>query len=375
VELRRRNFIPPEAFPYQLMTGSTYDHCNFRAVLDQALQLAEWDGFPARKAASQAAGKIRGIGISTVIENTGAGVFPKDQVQLEFSSDGTVTAYTLAQSSGQSHETTFARVVADALEIDPERVNIKQSPLEKVLIGNHTGGSRSMAGAGSVCRIAALKAIEQGKALAAIELGVEPSQVDYARGAFSVRESGKRIDFAQLAAQHAGQNPSPWSVIGEASVGSTFPNGCHIAEVEIDPDTGVTNIANYTAVDDSGTVISHPVVEGQIHGAVIQGAGQVFGEHGVYDPDSGQFLTGSFMDYAMPRAGMIRNINVGDQPLPTKLNVLGAKGVGEAGCGGSLPALTNAVMNALAPLGIHHLDMPLTPNKIWDAIQSAKQRQ
>jgi carbon-monoxide dehydrogenase large subunit len=158
-------------------------------------------------------------------------------------------------------------------------------------------------------------------------------------------------------------------------VGSTFPNGCHVAEVEIDPETGVTEIVNYTAVDDTGTVISHPVVEGQVHGAVTQGAGQVFGEHGVYDGESGQFLSGSFMDYFMPRAGMIRKLTVGDEPLPTKLNVLGAKGVGEAGCGGSLPALTNAVMNALGPLGIHHMDMPLTPSRVWQAIRGAKRRQ
>lgn len=163
----------------------------------------------------------------------------------------------------------------------------------------------------------------------------------------------------------------PLSVLGEGSVGSTFPNGCHIAEVEIDPETGMTEIVRYTTVDDSGTVISHPVVEGQVHGAVTQGAGQVFGEQGVYDAASGQFLSGSFMDYFMPRAGMIRSMTVGDEPLPTRLNALGAEGVGEAGCGGSLPALTNAVMDALRPLGIHHLDMPLPPNRIWHAIRGA----
>jgi len=163
----------------------------------------------------------------------------------------------------------------------------------------------------------------------------------------------------------------PLSVLGEGSVGSTFPNGCHVAEVEIDPETGMTEIVRYTTVDDSGTVISHPVVEGQVHGAVTQGAGQVFGEQGVYDAASGQFLSGSFMDYLMPRAGMIRSMTVGDEPLPTRLNALGAKGVGEAGCGGSLPALTNAVMDALRPLGIHSLDMPLPPNRIWHAIRGA----
>ena len=375
VELRRRNFIPPEAFPYKSMSGGTYDACNFDAVLDKGLAIADCKGFEKRRAQSAAKGKLRGIGISTVIENTGAGIFPKDQVQLQFGDDGRITAYTLAQSSGQSHETTFAMVVADTLGIDAEQISIVQSPLDRELIGNHTGGSRSMAGAGSVCKIAALKAIEAGKSLAAMELGVEPSQVNYARGYFSARESAQRVSFGDLARKQGGKKDNPLNVIGEGSVGSTFPNGCHVAEVEVDPETGVTEIVNYTAVDDTGTVISHPVVEGQVHGAVIQGAGQVFGEHGVYDAVSGQFLSGSFMDYYMPRAGMIRKLTVGDEPLPTKLNVLGAKGVGEAGCGGSLPALTNAVMNALGPLGIHHMDMPLTPSRVWQAIRGAKRRQ
>ena len=374
VALRRLNFIPPEAFPYKSMSGGTYDACNFKAVLETALVVAGWNAFEVRKAQSAATGKLRGIGIATVVENTGAGIFPKDQVLLEFGADGRVNAYTLAQSSGQSHETTFAMVVADTLGIDAERVNVKQSPIDRELIGNHTGGSRSMAGAGSVCKVAALKAIEQGRSLAAIELGVEPSQVSYAKGVFSSRDPTREVSFADLAKKHADRG-TPFSVMGEDSVGSTFPNGCHIAEVEIDPETGVTRVVNYTAVDDTGTVISHPIVEGQIHGAVVQGAGQVFGEDGVYDAQSGQLLSGSFMDYFMPRAGMIRNMNIGDEPLPTKLNALGAKGVGEAGCGGSLPALTNAVMNALEPLGIHHLDMPLTPNKVWQAIRGAKRRQ
>jgi len=369
VDLRKRNFIPPDAFPYKLMTGSTYDDCNFQAVLAHALKLGDWEGFAARKTQSGAAGRLRGIGISTVVENTGAGVYPKDQVELAFHADGRVIAYSLAQSSGQGHLTTFAQVVADALGVAADQVAIVQSPLDRVLIGNHTGGSRSMAGQGSICRVAALKAIEQGKSLAAMDLGVEPSQVDYASGVFSARESARRLSFADLAAKHG--SSGKLVVLGEGSVGSTFPNGCHIAEVEIDPETGVTEVVNYTAVDDCGTVISHAIVEGQVHGAVIQGAGQVFGEQGVYDPESGQLLTGSFMDYCMPRAGMIRNMKIGDEPLPTKLNVLGAKGVGEAGCGGSLPALTNAVMNALGPLGIHHLDMPLTPNKLWHAISAA----
>ena len=180
------------------------------------------------------------------------------------------------------------------------------------------------------------------------------------------------IGFEQLAQKLAGRHPHPMNTLAEASVGSTWPNGCHIAEVEIDPDTGVTEIASYVAVDDSGTVINHQIVEGQVHGGVAQGAGQIFGEHVIYDRASGQLLTGSFMDYCMPRAGMLRDIHVGDHPLPSTLNALGAKGVGESGCTASLPALANAMTDALRPAGVGHLDMPYTPSKVWHAIQSAK---
>jgi carbon-monoxide dehydrogenase large subunit len=375
VEIRRRNFIPPDAFPYKAPTGGVYDACNFAPVMERALELGEWSAFAGRRDTAKKLGRLRGIGLSTVIENTGAGLFPKDQVALTFDPDGNVNVYSVAHSSGQGHETTFAMIVADALGIPEEKVTVRESVVDRPLIGNHTGGSRSLAGAGSVCRIAALKAIEQIKAVAAVDLAVEPSQVDYAHGRFTARDTTRSVTFAELAARHAGRKPSPLDVLAEGSVGSTFPNGCHVAEVEIDPETGVTQIARYTAVDDTGTVISHSIVEGQVHGAVAQGIGQILGEEGTYDPQSGQLLTGSFMDYYMPRAGLLRAINVDEVALPTKLNVLGAKGVGEAGCGGSMPAVANAIMNALAPLGIHHLDMPLTPNKLWKAIQTAKTRQ
>ncbi len=365
-ELRRRNFIPREAFPYKTPTGSTYENADLRGVLEKALKVADWKGFAKRRAQSQKKGKLRGIGISTVIENTGAGLFPKDQITLECSADGTVTAYTVAQSSGQGHETTFAMVVADTLGLPLERVRLRESVQSKGLIGNHTGGSRSLVGAGSVCKLAAQKLIDQGRSLAAQELQVEPSQVEYAHGAFQARGSKKKIGLAELAKKQ------PLSVMAEATVGSTFPNGCHVAEVEIEPETGTTRVVSYNAVDDAGNVVNHAVVEGQVHGAVTQGAGQIFCEKVVYDRDTGQLLTGSFMDYCMPRAGLLRAINVEDHPLPSANNALGAKGVGESGCTASLAALANAVVDALRPLGAQHLDMPLTPAKLWHAIQSAK---
>jgi carbon-monoxide dehydrogenase large subunit len=281
-------------------------------------------------------------------------------------SDGRVTVHSVAHSQGQGHETTLAMLVAKALEIPVERVIVRQGVDEPPLVGNHTGGSRNTVGPGSICYVTALKLIEHTKTLVAEQLGVEPSQVDYASGKFHCSEPEKTLALAEVA------NKKNISIVGEGSFGSTFPNDCHIAEVEIDPDTGLTTIVSYVAVDDFGVVINEAIVEGQLHGAVVQGAGQVFGEHAIYDRDSGQLLTGSFIDYYMPRAGLIREICMKEHPTPSRVSPLGIKGMGEAGCAASLPALANAVMDALRPLGIEHLDMPLTPAKIWSAIHQSK---
>ncbi|MBI4194737.1 MAG: xanthine dehydrogenase family protein molybdopterin-binding subunit [Betaproteobacteria bacterium] len=368
-EIRRRNFIPPEAFPYKTPTGSTYENADLPGVLEKALKLADWNGFANRRRQSEKAGKLRGIGIATVIENTGAGLFPRDEVQIEVAAGGTVTAYTVSHSQGQGHETSFAMIVAETLGIAFERVQLRQGDEDHPLFGNHTGGSRSTVGAGSACHLAARKLIEEGRALAALELDAEPSQVEYANGSFRGGESKRTITLADLAKSRV------FSVTAQGSFSSTFPNGCHIAEVEIDPDTGVTEIASYVTVDDCGRVINHTIVEGQMHGGVAQGAGQVFGEHVVYDRDSGQLMTGSFADYYMPRAGLVREITMEEHPTPSKVSPLGVKGMGESGCTASLPALTNAVLDALRPLGVQHLDMPLTPAKVWHAIQAARTKQ
>jgi len=303
-----------------------------------------------------------------VIENTGAGQAAKDEVELELDAAGNITVYTMSKSQGHGHETTFATIVADALGVPFERVRLKQCTPERQhrLQGNHTGGSRSTVGAGSVCHLAAQKLIEHGRAAAALELAVEPSQVEYADGVYRTKESKRTLKLGDLA------RSKPVSVIAEGKFGSTFPNGCHIAEVEIDPGTGAAEIASYAAVDDIGTVINHAVVEGQLHGGVAMGAGQVLGEKVVYDPGSGQLLTGSFMDYYMPRAGLVPAIRGAEHATPSSVSPLGVKGVGESGCTGSLPAVANAVMDALAPLGVGHLDMPLTPSKVWHAMQDAR---
>jgi carbon-monoxide dehydrogenase large subunit len=368
-ELRRRNFIPPSAFPYTSPTGhiygGTYEIADMPGVLDKALALADWKGFPARRAQSKAAGKLRGIGISTVIENTGLGNAPQDEVEIQLDASGTVTAFTVAKSQGQSHETTYAQIVAGALQIPLDRVKIVECAPGTKLKGNGTGGSRSTVGAGSVCHLAAVKLVEEGKALAGLELQVEPSQVDYAGGEFRSVASDRVVKLADLA------KAKPLTFMAEGKFGMTWPNGCHITEVEVDPETGDAKVVSYCAVDDIGVVINHAVVEGQLHGGVVQGAGQVFGEQMVYDPRTGQPLTASFMDYYMPRAGLIPEIRGEEHPTPSTLSPLGVKGVGESGCTASIPALVAAVTDALRPLGVKRLDMPLTPAKLWRAISGA----
>ncbi|MBI4194233.1 MAG: xanthine dehydrogenase family protein molybdopterin-binding subunit [Betaproteobacteria bacterium] len=364
--LRRRNFIPPEAFPYRTPTGSVYENADLPGLLEQALKLADWKGFAQRRARSAAAGRLRGLGISTVIENTGAGNAPKDEIELRLDARGVITVHTVSKAQGHGHETTLAMIVADALGVPHARVKVVQCAPGTRLQGNHTGGSRTTVGAGSVCYLAAQKLIEQGKALAALELGVEPSQVEYAHGEFRSAESQRIVKLADLA------RSKTLSVIAEGKFGSTFPNGCHIAEVEVDPETGATQIVSYCAVDDCGKVINHAIVEGQLHGGVVQGAGQVFGEHVRYDRETGQPLTASFMDYFMPRAGLLPGLRGEEHPTPSKVSPLGVKGMGESGCTASIPVLVNAVIDALRPLGIQHLDMPLTPSKLWHAIQAAR---
>jgi carbon-monoxide dehydrogenase large subunit len=365
-EIRRRNFIPTDAFPYKTPTGSVYDIADFPGVFDKALKLADVAGFAKRRTESEKRGLLRGLGFATVIENSGAGMFPKDEVLLEVAADGRLTAYSISHSQGQGHETTFAQIIGDALGIPAERVTLRQGIGEKGLIGNHTGGSRTIVGAGTVCHIAAKKLIEHATPLAAEQLGVEPSQVAYAHGEFKSTASDKKITLGELAAK------KPLSVTGEGKFGSTYPNGCHVAEVEIDPQTGFTDVVSYVTVDDCGVVINHAIVEGQMHGAVAQGWGQIFGENVIYDPETGQLLTGSFADYAMPKAGWIKDITIAEHTTFGTISPLGVKGMGESGCTASLATLTNAVMNALRPLGVPPLDMPLTAHKLWQAISAAK---
>jgi carbon-monoxide dehydrogenase large subunit len=373
IDLRRSNFIPRSAMPYQTPNAGAYDSGDFEAVMDDALKRADWAGFAARREASARTGQLRGIGIATYLEAGGGGGAPKDQVAVKFDADGDMTLFAVTQSSGQGHETTFPDIVAHKLGIEPRHILFHPMPPPAELVGNGTGGSRGVLGTGSAFHVLGEKLIEAARPHAAAALGRPASEIRYVEGAFQTGD--RAIRFLDLARKLAGPKPHPFDMTAEGVYGTSYPNGCHIAEVEIDPETGETAVINYTAVDDLGNVINPTLVEGQVQGGVMQGAGQVFGEHAHYDAASGQLLSGSFMDYVMPRAGWIPRMAVHDHPVPTPTNALGAKGVGESGCSGSLPALANATIDALRPLGITKLDMPFTPAKVWAAIQRARRAQ
>jgi carbon-monoxide dehydrogenase large subunit len=372
VELRRKNFIPPEAMPYKTANGTTYDCGEFERVMDKALALADWKGFPARRERSRKEGKLRGIGIATFLEISAPGLAPKDQAQARFDESGELHVYTVSQSGGQGHETAFARILQESLDVPGRDLHFHEGNPDLAIVGNGTGGSRSLYGAGSAVKLLGSRLIETAKPHAALALGAEVSAVEYRGGAFHA--AGKRIGLFELARNLAGASLHPMDCTAEGTFGSTFPNGCHIAEVEIDPETGMVDVVNYATVDDIGNVVDHTSVEGQVHGGVLQGVGQVLAEHAVYDGGTGQLLAGSFMDYAMPRADWMSAIVCDEHPVPTKANALGAKGVGESGTSGALPATMNAIMNAVRGAGVADLDMPVTPDRLWRALREARAR-
>jgi carbon-monoxide dehydrogenase large subunit len=369
VELRRKNFIPPEAMPYKTANGTVYDCGEFERVMDKALELADWKGFPPRRERSKREGRLRGIGIATFLEASAAGVFAKDQAHARFDANGDLHVYTVSQSTGQGHETAFTRIFREGLGVVVDGIRFHEGDPDVTIVGNGTGGSRSLYGAGSAVKLLVAKLIETAKPHAAAALG---GDAEYSGGRFT--NGGKSIGLFELAKKLAGQTPHPMDCVAEGQFGATYPNGCHIAEVEIDPETGVVEVVNYATVDDIGTVVDHTSVEGQVHGGVLQGVGQVLGEHAVYDKDTGQLLSGSFMDYPMPRADWMRAIVCDEHPVPTKANALGSKGVGESGTSGALGATLNAIADALRPLGVTDIDMPVTPDRMWRALREAKLR-
>jgi len=350
IDLRRRNFIAPADFPYLSANGTRYDACAFERVLDRALALADHGGFEARRQASAQRGRLRGLGLACYIEATGAGAVPQDLVEGAFDESGQLVIHGVTGASGQGHATSFATIVEQELGLPAARVRYLAGQHDRRLLANGTEGSRTLYGAGSAVVDLCCKLRTQAQAVWEESGGQGP--IDWTQW------PAGRLDAAQLERLRAQ---------GLAKSGVTFPNGCHIAEIEVDPRTGQTEVLSYVAVDDVGRVISPAQVHGQLQGGVVQGWGQAFGEQVCYD-DQGQLLTGSFMDYALPHIGCMPALRSECIELPTTLNLLGVKGAGEAGCTGSVPAFYNAVMSILRRRGIVHLDMPFTPARLWAAL-------
>jgi carbon-monoxide dehydrogenase large subunit len=371
VELRRRNLITFAEIPYPAVSTMVYDSGDFPAVLDQGLELADWEGFGARQAASAARGKLRGLGLACYLEVTG----PPGQEMggIEFLPDGDVRIISGTLNYGQGHAVTFSQIVSDKLGIPLERISLVQGDSDLLLAGGGTGGSKSVIAGGEAFLKAADEVIKNGLPLAAELLEAAQSDIVFERGAFTIAGTDRSVDIMALAAQSRVTVEAQAACSLDAALvietpASAFPNGCHVAEVEIDPDTGTVDIARYAVVDDFGTLINPMLVEGQVHGGIAQGVGQALMENALYDED-GQLVTGSYMDYQLPRADEMPTFEFGSHPVPAQTNSLGAKGCGEAGTTGSLPAVMNAVVDALhRECGLSHIDMPATPEAVWRAL-------
>jgi len=380
IDLRKRNMIRKSDLPFKAASDMTYDCGDFLGVLKQALEMADYAGFNKRKRESKKRGLLRGIGIGCYLEVTaGAG---KELGAIHFEADGTVTIVTGTLDFGMGHATTYAQILTDLLGIPFDRIRMVEGDSDRMAFGGGSGGSRSVMFVGSALAESTAIVIERGKQIAPHVLEASVSDIEFKAGRFTIAGTDRSIGLIDLAAQlRSGlklPDGAPTSLdvdhVVKEPVPSAFPNGCHIAEVEVDPETGGTHVVRYSAVNDLGTIVNPLLVEGQIQGGVVQGLGQALLEQAVYDSD-GQLVTGSFMDYAMPRAHDAPMINVASHPVPTKSNPLGAKGCGEAGTSGGLPSVANAVLDALSAYGIRHLEMPMTPPRIWQAIQNAKSRQ
>jgi carbon-monoxide dehydrogenase large subunit len=375
VELRRRNLIAPSAMPYKAANGQIYDSGEFEAVLDKALAGADWAGFAARRAASEKNGQLRGIGIGCFLEI--AGGMLEESADLRFADDGYIDLYLGAQGMGQGSLTTFPQIVARHLGVDTAKIRMIYGDSDKVPPGAPSVGSRSVMMMGSALLLACDEAVRRGKLIAGELLEAAAADIEYGEGEFRVAGTDVKMTLLDLAAAARklpalpeGAKDGLDNIAKFVSPRMTFPNGCHICEVEVDRDTGVVKVVGYTAVDDVGTIVNETIVAGQIHGGVMQGLGQVLGEEIVYDA-SGQLLTASFMDYRMPRAADMPAMNVLHHSVPATTNPLGAKGAGESGVAGALPAAVNAIRDALASGGVADLDLPYTPARVWQALRIA----
>jgi aerobic carbon-monoxide dehydrogenase large subunit len=374
-ELRRKNLIRPEAFPYTTQTGWVYDSGDYRKALARCQALADWEGYAARRAASEAAGRLRGRGLVYYVDNTG--IF-NERMELRFDPSGEVTIVAGTLSHGQGHETAYAQMVADWLGVPEAQIRFMQADTDEVAIGRGTYGSRSMMNGGNALRAAADEVIAKGKRFAAHFLEADAADIAFENGTFTIAGTDRSMPLSQVAQMSF----IPIGLPAELGVGlqgagaapgdiPSFPNGCHICEVEVDPETGAVAIDRYTVVDDIGTVVNPLLAKGQIMGGVAQGAGQAVAEDFVYDADSGQLLTGSLLDYALPRADNLPDFAIDFSPVPSLSNPLGIKGVGEGGTVASTPTVMNAILDALAPLGVADVPMPAAPERVWRAIRAA----
>jgi carbon-monoxide dehydrogenase large subunit len=376
VDLRRRNLIPPEAMPFKSGLTFTYDCGEFAQNLELALQRADFAGFETRRVEAKARGKLRGIGLSNTIERAAAGGF--EAAEVRFDKGGTATLLSGSITQGMGHETVYKQLMCDRLGMHPDQVTYIQGDTDKVAIGEGTGGSRSAALGGSAVYLATERIVTKARAIAGQILKAEVSDVAFEDGLFTTPRSNRALRIGEVAAESFSPQNLPDDMepglIASAIFSSkqqSFPNGVHICELEIDDATGAVEILRYSVVDDVGTIMNPLLLEGQICGGIVQGIGQILMEDIHFDPGSGQLVTGSFMDYAMPRAGDLSAFDMDSNPVPTKTNPLGVKGAGEAGAVGAMPAVANALVDALSPLGIRHVEMPATPERLWRAMRDA----
>jgi carbon-monoxide dehydrogenase large subunit len=375
IELRRRNMVPESAMPWTSASGYVYDSGAFEQTMSMAIKLADWDGFAARKAASKARGKRRGIGLAHYLEATAP--VASEWAEIRFTEDGMVEVLVGTQSTGQGHETAYIQILSERLGVPPERFRVVQGDSDRMPKGGGTGGARSLYAQGTAVITTSNEVIKKGKDLAAPILDARPDEVDFDEGLFRSRASNRTIGLLELAAQvrSASDKNNPLNVGMDAPVNCrTFPNGCHVCEVEIDEATGVPVVDRYVVVDDFGTLVNPKIARGQVHGGVVQGIGQALYEQVVWS-ENGQPLTGSFTDYCLPRADNLPDIVVEfNEGAPCKTNILGVKGAGEAGSVGSCPAVISAVVDALKDLGVTHVDMPALPETLWLLMQNSKAR-
>jgi carbon-monoxide dehydrogenase large subunit len=361
LELRRRNHIRPDQIPYKAPSGMVYDSGDFPMLMEKALALGDWDGFAARRAESRRNGRLRGLGIGQYLEVTAPA--NKEMGAISFDPDGGVTITTGTLDYGQGHASPFAQVLCDRLGVPFDKIRLVQGDSDKLVAGGGTGGSRSIMNSGAAIAEASAIVIERGRVAAADALEASEADIEFNAGRFSIVGTDRSIGIMELAASAPGVLDVEHVFEGAPSA---FPNGCHVCEVEVDEQTGVAEVVRYAMANDFGVLVNPMLVEGQTHGGVVQGIGQALLERVSYDED-GQLQAGSFMDYALPKATHAPNFLFGSYPVPARTNALGVKGCGEAGCAGALPAVMNALSDAL---GGRHIDMPATPERIWEVMQA-----